>query len=132
MITKQNLIDALQKMEERGITHGYNSTTDMFRMFIAYLPDEKIESKKPAWEEQINEWFKPRMNWPQNSFMSGETMITLDGKDARWVLKDFIRTEIIEKICEEIKKATMINYDHESDVFESIVDKIKARWLKEE
>lgn len=82
--------------------------------------DETIEieaepiNEKPEWENRL-----------ENNFMNTIGKISARSES----LKDFIRTEIIEKICEEIIQEKDADRYSERTVF-SLVEAVKARWLR--
>lgn len=120
--TLEELIEAIEaKIGGTDEQRRYKGDTKSYGMELEKKPE------KPDWEEQIDCWFKPRVYWPQSSYMNGETMITLNGKDAREVLKDFICTEIIEKFFNEVYNA----FQSDGNQYENAL-KVKARWLKGE
>ncbi|MBP7209600.1 MAG: hypothetical protein KBA02_00225 [Paludibacteraceae bacterium] len=115
-LTKKDLLKAIQRMEEVGIIQGYKSMSDMFRMFVAQIPEaEPIEEKKePEWCDKINEWFRPSscMNIDfTNSGRITELVYRDKGKtiSVRTMLKDFIRN-LLKEFAEEISKNLLQSY----------------------
>lgn len=91
-----------------------------------YIEVEPAE--EPSWQKQIEEWFRPRppMNIDFRDYgTTAELVYRENGKEikVRDMLIDFIRTEVIEKICEDFK--------HEWSTLnrETDIEIVKAKWI---